>query len=80
MVQNNMLINNLRVARINAGLTQKEVGKKLNSKQCTISAIESGKNYPRFDLFFAMCELYGVKPYIMIKEYIKLKVEKKNEI
>lgn len=49
----------LRAARVNAGLTQKEVAEKLKVSNKTVWAWESGKAMPKVDKIDAICNLYG---------------------
>ncbi len=49
----------LRAARVNAGLTQKEVANKLEISNKTLSNWESGKAMPKVDKIDALCKLYG---------------------
>ena len=52
----------LEAARVNAGLSQKEVAKKLNVSNKTVCNWESGKTYPSAERIDALCKLYGL-PY-----------------
>ena len=52
----------LAAARVNAGLTQKEVAKELKVSNKTINNWENGKAVPKADKIDAICELYRV-PY-----------------
>lgn len=52
----------LEAARVNAGLTQKEVGKELNVSNKTVCAWEKGKSFPDAEQINALCNLYGI-PY-----------------
>lgn len=49
----------LRAARVNAGLTQKEVAETLKVSNKTVWAWESGKVMPKVDKIDALCNLYG---------------------
>ena len=62
------LIDNLRRARREKGLTQLEAAKILKVSRGTIGMIESYHSLPTFKLFFKICDLYGVKPCDMLKE------------
>jgi len=50
----------LKEARVNAGLKQSYVEKKLGFSHATLTCWESGKRVPRADLLAALCDLYGV--------------------
>lgn len=49
----------LKAARINAGLDQSDVARKLNVNIATISSWETGKTRPSLTNFRKLCELYG---------------------
>ena len=51
----------LKAARVNAGLTQKKVAKKLNVSARTIAYWESGTVEPSVSKFFELCQIYDVK-------------------
>ena len=55
-----MLKITLKAARVNAGYSQKEVAKKLNVSNKTISSWESGETFPSAEKIGALCELYGI--------------------
>lgn len=65
-----MLLDNLRTARRNAGLTQKESAELAGVSISTIGAIEANRMYPRFKLFFKLCEVYQVSPAEMFGGYL----------
>lgn len=48
----------LRAARVNAGLTQKEVAKRVGISNTTLCKYEQGKESPPVNLAIALCELY----------------------
>lgn len=50
----------LKTLRINKGLRQSDMAKKLNVNRKTISAWEKGKSLPAVDMIDAICELFGV--------------------
>lgn len=50
----------LKAARVNAGLTQKEVAKILNVSNKTVWAWESGKTMPNVNKIDAICNLYSM--------------------
>lgn len=50
----------LKAARINAGLLQKEVAKKLNVTPQTILNWENGKRFPKQPMIEKLCELYSI--------------------
>lgn len=49
----------LKAARVNAGLTQLEVAKKLRKNKQTIVNWEMGRSLPDVANFAALCSLYG---------------------
>ena len=49
----------LKAARVNAGLTQLEVAKRLRKNKQTIVNWEMGRNLPDVANFAALCSLYG---------------------
>lgn len=51
----------LKAARVNAGLTQKELGKALGVSQVTIWKWEVGQSEPKFSQFQKLCDICGVK-------------------
>lgn len=55
-----MLKITLRAARINAGLTQRQVAKELGVVSKTISNWESGKSIIKAFQLISLCQLYGV--------------------
>lgn len=48
----------LEAARINAGLSQKEVAVSLGVSNKTVSSWENGKTFPSAPMIDALCELY----------------------
>ncbi len=50
----------LKAARVNAGLTQKQVEKQTGFARSTLTRWENGKGFPRIDDLSTLCELYGV--------------------
>ena len=52
--------NNLRIARINAGYTQKEVADKLQTKQTIYSRYETGKLQLDYEKIIILCQLYQI--------------------
>lgn len=54
-----MAIFTLKGARVNAGLTQKEVAKRLGISNKTLSAWETGASVPNILQVNALCALYG---------------------
>lgn len=48
-------------ARIKMGITQKELAKKLKTKQSGIARLESGKNYPSFKTLEKIAEILGIR-------------------
>ena len=55
-----MLKISLEAARVNAGYTQKEVGKILEVSNKTVCSWEKGESFPKPAQIDALCELYGV--------------------
>lgn len=51
---------NLKAARVNVDMTQKEVAKQLNVSNRTLQSWESGKTFPNAEKIDALCALYGV--------------------
>ena len=52
----------LEAARVNAGLSQKQVAEKLKISNRTVCNWEKGKSFPSAEYIDALCELYGL-PY-----------------
>lgn len=50
----------LAAARVNAGLTQTQAGKKLGLSASTLANYENGVSYPDVLRAISMCELYGI--------------------
>lgn len=50
----------LKVARINAGLKQKDVAEKVGISRDYLHKIESGKVAPKVDLAFSLVGLYNI--------------------
>ncbi|MBQ4565513.1 MAG: helix-turn-helix transcriptional regulator [Oscillospiraceae bacterium] len=50
----------LRAARVNAGLTQRQVTEKTGFARSTLVRWESGRGFPRIDDLTVLCTLYGV--------------------
>lgn len=50
----------LRAARVNAGLTQEEVAKKLHVNKQTIVNWENNLSEPKISQARALCDLYGI--------------------
>lgn len=48
-------------ARIKMGMTQKELAKKLETKQSGVARLESGRNYPSFKTLEKIAKILGVK-------------------
>lgn len=51
----------LKALRVNAGLTQKEVAKRLKVSNKTVSSWENGVTYPNPKYIDAICNLYNVE-------------------
>jgi len=52
----------LKAARVNAGLTQKDVAESVGVNVSTVSFWETGKTTPKLDVFFELCKLYALTP------------------
>lgn len=50
----------MEAARVNAKLTQKQLGQRIGVSEFTIRRWETGKGIPRVDQFHAFCEAVGV--------------------
>ncbi len=50
----------MSAARVNTGLNQDDVAKKLGITRETLSAWESGKRLPRVDQAYAIAAIYGL--------------------
>ena len=50
----------LRAARVNAGLSQKEVAISLGISNKTLSSWENGDTFPSADKIVRLCELYNL--------------------
>ena len=50
----------LKAARVNVGLTQEDVAKKLNKSENTIVNYENGKSTPDIETGKALAALYGL--------------------
>ncbi len=57
-----IIMKNLRIARIWAKMTQREVAKKIGIKQTTISNWELGRSQPDFLSLLKLCEIYHIRP------------------
>lgn len=51
----------LAAARVNAGMTQEEVAKKMHISKQTIGNWENGKVIPRFAQLVMLCRIYGIE-------------------
>lgn len=59
----------LAAARVNAGKTQRDVGKHFNITPNTIANWENGKTSPSYAQFRELCDYYGIA-----EEYIFLPI------
>lgn len=50
----------LKAARVNKGLTQKDLATALNVTKKTVGAWENGKSMPKVDKIEALCAILGV--------------------
>lgn len=55
-----MLKISLKAARVNAGLSQKEVANTLKISNKTLTNWENGKSFPDAEKINALCHLYGL--------------------
>lgn len=62
------IIDNLRIARLNKGLTQVKASKLLGLAKATVAAWESYRSFPRMDLFLKVCKLYDIEPSSVFSE------------
>ena len=67
-----LIHDNLRMARRNAGYSQEKAADILGFAQSTIGQVEADRqHFPSFYLFFLLCELYGVSPEEMFRGRIE---------
>ncbi|MBQ1296759.1 MAG: helix-turn-helix transcriptional regulator [Clostridiales bacterium] len=52
----------MKAARVNAGLTQVEIAKRIGKSDATVLAWEKGRKSPRIEEFEAYCRECGVDP------------------
>lgn len=57
---NDLLITKLKMARLDAKLTQDDVSKKLGIKPNTLSNWETGRTQPDIDTFVELCRIYNI--------------------
>ncbi len=50
----------LKAARVNAGLTQKQVAKAIGKNDMTIASWEKGKTVPDVVTLYELCKLYKI--------------------
>lgn len=50
----------LKALRMQANLTQDQLGKEVGKSQQTVGHWEKGNNYPTLDVFFVLCDLYKI--------------------
>ncbi len=60
-LSHNRAMTKLKFHRMNSGLTQLEVEKKINVSNCWLSLLENGHRKPTDKLLKALSELYGVR-------------------
>lgn len=70
--EHNLLIRRLRSARRDAGLTQKEVAKRLGVDQSTISALESGQRRISFALLTTLSKIYKTPFLVFITSKVSI--------
>ena len=51
---------NLKTLRKSRGMTQKELGQKVNLSKAVISKYENGMGYPSFDMLIHIAQFFGV--------------------
>ena len=61
MIIRDILANNLKKYREEAGLTVYEVGEAVGKSGKTVSAWESGRGQPDADMLIVLCRLYKIK-------------------
>ena len=67
-----LIHDNLRMARRNAGYSQEKTADILGFAKSSIGQVEAGRqHFPSFYLFFLLCELYGVSPEEMFRGRIE---------
>ena len=71
---NARLIELLKKGRLNKGLKQSDVAKKIGVKGNTLSNYENGISEPDIDTFCALCDIYGLDPSEMLGEAYGLNV------
>ena len=50
----------LKAARVNMGLTQKDVAEKLGISKESLANWEKGKTHPKINILMDLCELYNI--------------------
>lgn len=55
-------LNNLKLARMRAGYTQKEVAERLGISESLVAKWETGRSRPRGDKLSALAELLAARP------------------
>ncbi len=61
-----MLGEELRKARLAAGLTQEELSFRANTHRVYVSEIERGKKSPTVDALFRICDALGIRPSVIL--------------
>ena len=51
---------NLKTLRKSRGMTQKELGQKVNLSKAVVSKYENGMGYPSFDVLIHIAQFFGV--------------------
>jgi len=67
------IIDNLRIARLNKGLTQVKASKLLGLAKATVGSWESYGSFPRMELFLKVCKLYDIEPSSVFSEFFVYK-------
>lgn len=72
--QNAITAHNIKLLRLNEGLTQKEFGKKYDSNQKNVWAYEKGTNKPKGQVLLNISKGTGIPPEILLT--VKLKKDR----
>lgn len=63
----------LKALRVNAQLSQSELGKKLGVSQTSISSWEQGDSIPKSENIYKLAKLYSVNPTVIFDALFKQK-------
>ena len=64
-----MMLTKFKLSRLRSGLTQFDLARKLNVRECFISKIETGKFTPPPELAFKLGKILGTDPAELCEEY-----------